>query len=39
MVWSGLVCGQRPALCFGPMHQTGLHLTLGLPLGPWPEHI
>lgn len=37
--WSGHLCGQQPALCFGPRHQTGLHLTLHLPLRPQPEHI
>lgn len=33
-IWSGLPRGQRPALCFGPVGQAGLHLTLGLPRGP-----
>lgn len=38
-IWGGLLGAQQPALCFSPMCQAGLYLTLGLPLGPQAEHI
>lgn len=38
-IWSALPRGQQPALCFSPVHQAALHLTLGLPQGPWAEHV